>query len=108
MDDSKCKESVMWDSWHSRQCTRKIWKDGFCKQHHPETVKARQEESARKWEERRKQEPWYKLKVALERIAELEAEVARLSTLNPTLEHPPRFGGGSAPSGCWASESKGK
>ena len=27
---------------------------------------------------------------------------------NPTLEHPPRFGGGSAPSGCWASESKGK
>jgi len=28
--------------------------------------------------------------------------------MNPTLEHPPRFGGGSAPSGCWASESKGK
>jgi hypothetical protein len=27
--------------------------------------------------------------------------------LNPTLEHPPRFGGGSAPSGCSNSESKG-
>ena len=83
MDDSKCKESVMWDSWHSRQCTRKIWKDGFCKQHHPETVKERQKESQRKWEERRKKEPWYLLKIAQERIAELEAEVARLSTLNP-------------------------
>ena len=82
MDDSKCKESVMWDSWHSRQCTRKIWKDGFCKQHHPETVKERQKESQRKWEERRKKEPWYLLKIAQERIAELEAEVARLSTLN--------------------------
>lgn len=30
------------------------------------------------------------------------------SNPNPTLEHPPRVGGGSAPSGCWASESKGK
>jgi len=48
----------------------------------------------------------------------LEAEMAQGSldfgggagapTHNPTLEHPPRFGGGSAPSGCWASESKGK
>ena len=95
MDDSKCKESVMWDSWHSRQCTRKIWKDGFCKQHHPETVKERQKESQRKWEERRKKEPWYLLKIAQERIAELEAEVARLSTLNHSHHAEPRSGGDS-------------
>jgi len=29
------------------------------------------------------------------------------SPQNPALEHPPRFGGGSAPSGCSVSESTG-
>lgn len=105
MDDSKCKESVMWDSWHSRQCTRKIWNDGFCKQHHPETVKERQKESQRKWEERRKKEPWYLLKIAQERIAELEAEVARLSTLNAAAVG--RRGSDVPTSGLLADESKG-
>lgn len=32
----------------------------------------------------------------------------KVSTPNPTGQPPPRLGGGSAPSGCWASESKGK
>lgn len=86
MDDTKCKESVMWDSWHSSQCTRKIWKDGYCKQHHPDSVKARRVASDKRWEEKRKQQPWYQLRMAQTRIAELEAEVARLSTLNPSLQ----------------------
>lgn len=83
MDDTRCTESVMIDSWHSGQCSRKIWKDGYCKQHHPDAVKLRQEKSSQRWEEKRKQEPWYLLREANKRIAELEAEVARLSTLNP-------------------------
>jgi len=27
--------------WHSYQCKRKIWKDEYCKQHHPDEVEAR-------------------------------------------------------------------
>lgn len=31
------------------QCERRIWQDGWCKQHHPETVKKRQEEGNRRY-----------------------------------------------------------
>lgn len=33
------------------QCTRNASKDGYCGQHHPDAVKARQEASNKKWEE---------------------------------------------------------
>jgi len=45
----QCSETVYpkerWGCFHGYQCTRKAWKDGFCKTHHPESVKARQEKS---------------------------------------------------------------
>lgn len=45
---------ISWDGWRGapftyRRCTRKPWKDGYCKQHHPETVKARDEAWRAKW-----------------------------------------------------------
>ena len=48
--------------------------------------KARQEASQKRWQEKRKKQSWYLLKIAQERIAELEAEVARLSDVNPAVE----------------------
>lgn len=40
MDKINCKEKV-WSGWDFYQCSRKIWKDGYCKQHHPDSVKER-------------------------------------------------------------------
>ncbi len=45
MDGKKCKETVYpnerWGSFHPHQCHKNIWKDGYCKQHHPETKEVR-------------------------------------------------------------------
>jgi hypothetical protein len=81
MIDDRCVESVrepgMWPRFH--QCHRKEWKDAYCKQHHPETIKAREEKARAAWEVKKKKEPWYLLQKAKERIAELEAELQRRS-----------------------------
>ena len=78
----KCKEMVSpkerWGSFHQYQCTRKTWKDGYCKTHHPDTVKVRQEESRKRYEEKMENSEYMKLKRANECIKELEAEVERL------------------------------
>jgi hypothetical protein len=39
-----------WPGWH--QCSRRAWKDGWCRQHHPETVHARQEKASRDFAEK--------------------------------------------------------
>ena len=86
MDETKCKADVYRGRWSRKsQCDRKPWKDGWCKQHHPDSVKAREEASEKRWEENRKQQPWYKLREAQRRIAELEAEVAALRSANAVL-----------------------
>lgn len=42
VNPKQCKASVMGArGWSSYQCSRKIWKDGWCKQHHPDTVAKR-------------------------------------------------------------------
>jgi len=73
----RCSEKVrdegMWPTFHS--CKNKVWKDGYCKQHHPDTVAARRAARGKRYEEKEKQSPWYKLKQANKRIAELEAEI---------------------------------
>jgi hypothetical protein len=46
----KCKEQVSRDMWHTNRCYRNAWKDGYCKQHHPDSVKTRREASHAKWE----------------------------------------------------------
>jgi hypothetical protein len=74
----QCKERVYGDWGRSHQCSRKAVKDGYCKQHHPDTVKARREKSEARAAEKEKQSLWYRLKIAQQRITELEAEVKKL------------------------------
>ena len=51
----QCKKMVMsLGGWYSRQCYRKSVKDGYCKQHHPDSVKARREASIKRYEEKQK------------------------------------------------------
>ena len=52
MSEVMCKEQV----WHQsgqwgrqHRCTRKAWKDGYCKQHHPDSVKERNKKSIEKY-----------------------------------------------------------
>lgn len=47
--NEKCK-TLVWTDFHNYQCCRKAVKDGYCKQHHPDTVKARKEKSIQKFE----------------------------------------------------------
>lgn len=68
----------MWRGWRDTGCLRKAWADGYCKQHHPDSVKARQEAAEKRYEEKQKRSPWIQLGEAQKRIAELEAEVTGL------------------------------
>lgn len=70
----RCKQSIM-KGYALYQCSRKAWKDGYCKQHHPDTVKVLQEESERKWREKYDTSPLTK---ALGAIKELQATNAAL------------------------------
>lgn len=47
----KCKEKV-WPAgaWHAAQCARNATRDGYCAQHHPETVKARRDAARAKFD----------------------------------------------------------
>ncbi len=65
MIEGKCKYKVYphdrWGAFHPHQCHKNTWKDGYCKQHHPDTVKARDEAREKRWKEeedaRRKNNP---------------------------------------------------
>jgi hypothetical protein len=54
------------------ECTRWAVKDGFCKQHHPDTVKEGDKARHAEWEENRKKEPWYVLAEVKEELAEMK------------------------------------
>jgi hypothetical protein len=56
---AQCKASVLQHGgWRSSQCSRKVKKDGWCGQHHPDAEKKRAEVNAEKC--RAKQEAWRK------------------------------------------------
>jgi hypothetical protein len=71
----KCKKSV-WgqSSFTSYQCSRNVWKDGYCKQHHPDTVAERRRKSDAAYEIKRRQSPLYKLQQVLAEIKSLKEE----------------------------------
>jgi len=82
LDPRFCSKRI-WHGFASEsQCKRKVWRDGWCKQHHPETKAKRAEESRIRYEEQRKQSTWYKLEQAQKRINELELEIAALKSTN--------------------------
>jgi hypothetical protein len=51
-----CKKMVsaagQWGTFHPHQCTKKIWKDGWCKVHHPDSIKERNEQAMIRWNEK--------------------------------------------------------
>jgi len=81
-DYLQCKETVYpqekWGSFHGHRCIRNVWKDDYCKIHHPDSVKERREKAQKRYDEKRDDSDWMKLKRAVERIKELEAEIERL------------------------------
>ena len=100
----RCKEQV-WPAgeWHGHQCTRKAIKDGYCKTHHPDTVKVRIEKSNKRYEEKIAKSPIGQLKKAQEEIESLtqqlesarkDAELHETSTehLRVITEHWDEFG----------------
>ena len=52
-DPKHCKASVT-DPWaiQVRQCSRKPWKDGWCKQHHPDEEKKRYDATCKAYNEK--------------------------------------------------------
>ena len=80
--EGRCKEKVfpkdLWGVFHSHQCSRNIWKDGYCKQHHPDTKKKREKEKDKRFKEKQKQDPWYKLGRAQDKIKRMEKLVDEL------------------------------
>jgi hypothetical protein len=62
MMSERCKERVM-TGWHFHQCSRNAVNDGYCKQHHPESIAARQVESDKKFREKMQQSDYFKLKI---------------------------------------------
>jgi len=84
MIEGQCKK-IVWDKggWHSYQCRHKVWKDGYCKIHHPDSVKARQELSHMRWEQKREKDL---LVLAHKKIAELQEKIEELEKKIEDLE----------------------
>ena len=57
-----------------KRCSRNAVKDGYCKQHHPDAVKARRDAQRKRWDEKQKNSPIFKLKEATETIKRLRKE----------------------------------
>ncbi len=64
--------------WQWFQCQRRPWRDGWCKQHHPDSVAERQRERSQRYEEKYQRSPEVQLDWACKEIARLKAENARL------------------------------
>ncbi len=55
MIKDNCKEKIYRPSmWRSVPCSRKAVKDGFCKQHHPDSIKEREEKSKKEYDKKMK------------------------------------------------------
>lgn len=80
IDESRCRATVYpndkWGVFHGHQCSRKMWRDRYCKQHHPDTVEARQAEATKRYEKKWNNSPQIQIVKARERLAALEAERA--------------------------------
>jgi len=77
IDPERCKASVLDYGWRSRQCSRKPWRDGWCKQHHPDTIAERKRIRDLRYKQKRANGPLARAQKEIERlrarIAELEA-----------------------------------
>jgi len=72
---NKCKELVYRGCMRSSPCSRNAVKDGYCKQHHPETVAMRHQRRDDKWEDDKKKTP---IALAYKKIHEQDAQIKSL------------------------------
>ena len=78
----QCKEKIF-HTWSSRNCSRKAVTDGYCKQHHPDSVKAARLKSEEKWARERENTP---LAVARRTIESQERDIAELVAMLNKVE----------------------
>lgn len=69
----RCQVKV-WLGWNRHQCKRKVWKDGCCKQHHPESIKKRCEVADKRYEEKQAKSPYALIKQLMEENKKLKEE----------------------------------
>lgn len=79
MNKAYCKKMVF-KHWHSHQCEKKIWKDGFCKQHHPDEVRKRDEIRQDKWraEAAEREQKYFAMNIGLEALAALRSAKVKI------------------------------
>jgi len=92
MSDLGCKSRVYpkdrWGAFHPYTCTRKAWKDGFCKTHHPEAYEARRIKSDAKYKAKIDKSPLAVLGRQKNEISELQARITKLETgINDAMMH---------------------
>jgi len=63
------------------QCSFKIWKDGYCKIHHPESVAIREAKKAKLYEEKQKNDPWNIISIYREKLDKANARILELEWL---------------------------
>lgn len=78
LDPKKCQFDGVLDRTmrfpRPHQCSRKPVKDGFCRQHHPDAVKIREEQSRALDQQRWENSPFMKLRRAYEEIERLKKQ----------------------------------
>ena len=72
---NKCKQQVM-HGYHMVQCQRNEVTDGFCRQHHPDSVAERDRVRKIAWETKQANSIYARYASLKDRIAELEAQLA--------------------------------
>lgn len=80
---ARCKQEIYRGTFSRQdQCSRQAKRDGYCNQHHPDTVKARKEKSHNNYvaKKRRENKPWHLLAAAEQRIKALEEALNALQT----------------------------
>ena len=96
----RCKQRVspkgQWGAFHQHQCHRNSVRDGFCTQHHPDTVKARSEAAdvAFRLKMDRKAAPFVALSESKVKLEKLEQDVKVLrEALQLIGQRHPGYGG---------------
>jgi hypothetical protein len=76
----RCKTTVypndQYGAFHGHQCKKPVWKDGYCKVHHPEAVEQRSKDATERWNQKWANSPQMQLHNALEEIKTLRAALA--------------------------------
>ena len=82
----QCKQQIM-DHWQLRNCQRKVVKDGYCKQHHPDAVEQRTKDSKARYDAKTRKmlAPSRKIK-QLEKVNTVLLEVLERIIGNPCTD----------------------